>query len=72
MPPSKRVDTLGLADVIEFAGGVDFEDVLGFYERNGILVLASETEGCGAIAEGNGIRADLYRLESWACSRDAW
>jgi glycosyltransferase involved in cell wall biosynthesis len=30
---------------VTFAGGVDFERVLGFYETHDILVLASETEG---------------------------
>jgi len=35
----------GLAKVIEFSGGVPFENVINFYEWADILVLASETEG---------------------------
>lgn len=38
---------------VAFAGGVDFDRVLGFYETHDALVLASETEGWPkAIAEG--------------------
>ncbi len=41
---------LGVA--ASFAGGVDFDAVLAFYEAHGVLVLASETEGWPkAIAE---------------------
>lgn len=44
---------LGLSDRVRFTGGVDFERVLWFYERAGVLVLASENEGWPkAIAEG--------------------
>jgi glycosyltransferase involved in cell wall biosynthesis len=44
---------LDLQACVEFAGGVDFERVLGFYERADVLVLASENEGWPkAIAEG--------------------
>ena len=38
-------DTLSLRDSVEFLGGVDFDRVLDQYERSGILVLASQTEG---------------------------
>jgi hypothetical protein len=38
-----RLGRLGLT--AEFAGAVDFDRVLGFYETHDILVLASETEG---------------------------
>lgn len=44
---------LGLADRVKFTGGVDFEEVLGFYEQSDVLVLASQSEGWGkAIVEG--------------------
>jgi glycosyltransferase involved in cell wall biosynthesis len=36
---------LDLVGCIEFKGGLDFEDVLGHFERSDVLVLASETEG---------------------------
>ncbi|MGA3294927.1 MAG: glycosyltransferase [Candidatus Acidiferrales bacterium] len=36
---------LGLADCVEFTGGVGFDRVVELLERSGILVLASETEG---------------------------
>ncbi|MDT7604950.1 MAG: hypothetical protein QOF61_2947 [Acidobacteriota bacterium] len=48
-----QVASLGLRDRVAFAGGVDFERVLDYYERAQILVLASENEGWPkAIAEG--------------------
>lgn len=44
---------LGIGDRVHFAGGVEFERVLDFYENSDLLVLASETEGWPkAIAEG--------------------
>ena len=47
-----RAFELGLQDRIRFAGSVEFERVLDFYERADVLVLASETEGWPkAIAE---------------------
>lgn len=49
----EQVASLGLQERVEFAGGVDFERVLEFYERADVLVLASENEGWPkAIAEG--------------------
>jgi glycosyltransferase involved in cell wall biosynthesis len=43
---------LGLRNCVKFAGGVDFERVLDFYEQAHVLVLVSETEGWPkAIAE---------------------
>jgi glycosyltransferase involved in cell wall biosynthesis len=49
----RQVALLGLQAQVEFAGGVDFERVLAFYERAQVLVLASENEGWPkAIAEG--------------------
>jgi glycosyltransferase involved in cell wall biosynthesis len=43
---------LAVADHVSFAGGVEFERVLGFYERADVLVLISDTEGWPkAIAE---------------------
>jgi glycosyltransferase involved in cell wall biosynthesis len=49
----RQVALLGLQAQVEFAGGVDFERVLEFYERADVLVLASENEGWPkAIAEG--------------------
>jgi glycosyltransferase involved in cell wall biosynthesis len=48
-----RVRQLDLRQCVTFAGGVNFEKVLGFYERADVLVLASESEGWPkAIAEG--------------------
>jgi glycosyltransferase involved in cell wall biosynthesis len=48
-----RAASLGLRDRVGFAGGVDFERVLSFYEGADVLVLASENEGWPkAIAEG--------------------
>jgi len=48
-----QVEQLELGQCVTFAGGVDFEQVLGFYERADVLVLASESEGWPkAIAEG--------------------
>ncbi|MBI1760311.1 MAG: glycosyltransferase [Acidobacteria bacterium] len=47
-----RVRELKLQERVKFAGSVDFERVLDFYERADALVLASETEGWPkAIAE---------------------
>lgn len=44
---------LDLERIVEFKGGLPFDEVLGFYEWGDILVLASETEGWPkAIAEG--------------------
>jgi glycosyltransferase involved in cell wall biosynthesis len=52
-PLEEQAARLGLSARVEFAGGVDFERVLAFYERAGVLVLASENEGWPkAIAEG--------------------
>jgi glycosyltransferase involved in cell wall biosynthesis len=52
-PLEEQVASLGLRESVEFAGGVDFERVLEFYERADVLVLASENEGWPkAIAEG--------------------
>jgi glycosyltransferase involved in cell wall biosynthesis len=46
-------DKLSLGDSVEFTGGLSFDNVLEQYERSGILVLASQTEGWPkAIAEG--------------------
>ena len=43
---------LGVNDLVLFAGAQDFEHALSFYERNDVLVLASQTEGWPkAIAE---------------------
>jgi glycosyltransferase involved in cell wall biosynthesis len=36
---------LGIADRVEFTGGVSFERIIELLESSGILVLASETEG---------------------------
>ena len=36
---------LNLGAVVEFVGGVDFNQTLGYFERSDALVLASETEG---------------------------
>jgi glycosyltransferase involved in cell wall biosynthesis len=48
----RQVQNDGLGNCVSFAGGVDFEKVLDFYERADVLVLASETEGWPkAIAE---------------------
>jgi glycosyltransferase involved in cell wall biosynthesis len=48
----KRVTELRLQEYVNFAGSVDFERVLDFYEKADVLVLASETEGWPkAIAE---------------------
>jgi glycosyltransferase involved in cell wall biosynthesis len=48
----QRVVELGLQDRVRFAGSVEFERVLDFYEQADVLVLASETEGWPkAIAE---------------------
>ncbi len=48
----KQARKLGLSDLVLFAGGVDFDQALDFYEHNDILVLASESEGWPkAIAE---------------------
>ena len=45
--------TQGLGDSVEFTGGVNFERVLKLYEKSGILVLVSQTEGWPkAIVEG--------------------
>jgi glycosyltransferase involved in cell wall biosynthesis len=45
-------EELGVRDRVRFAGGVDFEQALDFYERADALVLVSETEGWPkAIAE---------------------
>lgn len=38
---------LNIADEVRFEGGVEFEQVLEFYEKSDVLVLASETEGWG-------------------------
>jgi glycosyltransferase involved in cell wall biosynthesis len=38
-------DALSLRDSVQFLGGVEFDCVLNQYERSGILVLASQTEG---------------------------
>ena len=44
---------LGLEQCVEFTGGVSFPEVVRLFERSGILVLASETEGWPkAIVEG--------------------
>ncbi|HVG31092.1 MAG TPA: glycosyltransferase [Pyrinomonadaceae bacterium] len=52
-PLERQVALLGLQDQVEFAGGVEFERVLAFYERADVLVLASENEGWPkAVAEG--------------------
>jgi glycosyltransferase involved in cell wall biosynthesis len=49
----ERARRLGIAEAVEFAGAVDFEKVLDFYEDSDVLVLASQTEGWPkAIAEG--------------------
>lgn len=40
-------DRLKLEDCVQFMGGVDFENVLGFYEQSDVLVLASNTESWG-------------------------
>jgi glycosyltransferase involved in cell wall biosynthesis len=48
----EQTAALGLGDRVRFAGGVSFDEALGFYERNDALVLVSETEGWPkAIAE---------------------
>ena len=45
--------TLGIADRVEFTGGVEFARVLEYYEEADVLVLASQCEGWPkAIAEG--------------------
>ena len=44
---------LGIAEQVEFIGGIGFDEVLAHYERAHILVLASESEGFPkAILEG--------------------
>ncbi len=44
---------LGLSDLVEFTGGVDFDSVINYLERADVLVLTSETEGWPkSIAEG--------------------
>lgn len=55
-PERRRLEdltrSLGLADFVEFAGGMEFARVLEYFERSDVLVLASETEGWPkAIAE---------------------
>jgi glycosyltransferase involved in cell wall biosynthesis len=48
----RLVETLGIGDRVHFAGGVDFDRVLDFYEKADVLALISETEGWPkAIAE---------------------
>lgn len=48
----KRAFELGVQEHVRFAGSVEFERVLDFYEQADVLVLASETEGWPkAIAE---------------------
>ena len=48
-----QVEETGLKGCVKFAGAVNFDQVLGYYERNDVLVLVSETEGWPkAIAEG--------------------
>ncbi|MGH9801824.1 MAG: glycosyltransferase family 4 protein, partial [Blastocatellia bacterium] len=48
----KRVAESQLQSQVSFAGGVDFDSVLNFYERADVLALISETEGWPkAIAE---------------------
>lgn len=48
----KQADRLGIVDRVNFAGGVDFDQALDFYERADALALVSETEGWPkAIAE---------------------
>jgi glycosyltransferase involved in cell wall biosynthesis len=48
----RQVEELGISDRVNFAGGVDFNQVLDFYERADALTLVSETEGWPkAIAE---------------------
>jgi glycosyltransferase involved in cell wall biosynthesis len=41
----KYAEELGVRDRVHFAGGVDFEQALGYYERADALALVSETEG---------------------------
>ncbi|MGC8731864.1 MAG: glycosyltransferase, partial [Halothiobacillaceae bacterium] len=49
----RQARELNLARDVLFAGGVEFERVLEFYEQSDVLVLVSETEGWPkAIAEG--------------------
>lgn len=48
----RQAQALGIGDLINFAGGVDFDSVLDFYEKADVLALVSETEGWPkAIAE---------------------
>lgn len=48
----QQVSDLSLTEVVQFAGGLAFEEVLSQYEWGDVLVLASETEGWPkAIAE---------------------
>ncbi len=49
----RQADALGVAGRVTFAGGVNFGEVLDYYEKSDVLVLASDTEGWPkAIAEG--------------------
>jgi glycosyltransferase involved in cell wall biosynthesis len=48
-----QIEAEGLAECVRLGGSVAFNDVLDYYERSDVLVLASETEGWPkAIAEG--------------------
>ena len=48
----RQAEELGVSDRVNFAGGVDFDQALDFYEQADVLALVSETEGWPkAIAE---------------------
>ncbi len=48
-PLALLAEQLGLGACTTFAGGVDFEQVLAYYENADVLVLASDTEGWGKV-----------------------
>jgi glycosyltransferase involved in cell wall biosynthesis len=45
----RQAQELGIADRVRFAGAVDFDRVLDFYEQSDVLVLVSSTEGWGKV-----------------------
>lgn len=45
----RQAGELGICDRVNFFGGVDFDQVLDFYERTDTLALVSKTEGWGKV-----------------------